>query len=272
MSTGKFSGVLLASDFDDTLYGTDGSVSHANRQAISYFIANGGFFTVATGRARKTFAPYAGLAPINAPVILSNGAALYDFQTQRLLQLILMPDQVRGHLSRTAQEIPSLGFEAYHEETVYLHNPNEVTWSHLRQTNVGDGVFAAPISEMPLPWHKVILEQDRPTLERVRQFINRNWPGQYELIFSNNFLLEMTCKGVNKGGMVRALADRLGVAPQHIYCVGDNENDLPMLQVSAIPFAPANCADVVKAFHPRLVRSCDEDCIADIIQILDGIY
>ena len=38
-----------------------------------------GRFTIATGRARPTFAAYAQCVPINAPVILSNGSALYDF-------------------------------------------------------------------------------------------------------------------------------------------------------------------------------------------------
>ena len=35
---GKFSGVLLASDYDDTLYDTSGSVSRENREAIGYFL------------------------------------------------------------------------------------------------------------------------------------------------------------------------------------------------------------------------------------------
>ena len=39
-----------------------------NLRALEYWIAQGGRFTVATGRAHRTFAPYAHLAPINAPV------------------------------------------------------------------------------------------------------------------------------------------------------------------------------------------------------------
>ena len=58
---GKFDGVLLASDFDDTLYGLDRQVCPRNRKALNYFIAQGGRFTVATGRAHTTFAPYAHL-------------------------------------------------------------------------------------------------------------------------------------------------------------------------------------------------------------------
>ena len=50
---GKFDGVLLASDYDDTLYGTDMTVSAENVKAIEYFTAQGGTFTVATGAEYK---------------------------------------------------------------------------------------------------------------------------------------------------------------------------------------------------------------------------
>lgn len=269
---GRFEGVLLVSDFDDTLYGTDLTVSEQDYTAISSFIREGGYFTVATGRAYKTFAPYAGLAPINAPVILSNGSSLYDFQRDQVIYETFLPDRVRLDLDQMAQAIPEIGFEAYSGECVYLHHPNQVTWSHLRRTKAEDGVEERPISEMPLPWCKVILEQQRPVLEQARQYIIERWPEEYELIFSNAVLLEMTQKGSNKGGMVLRLADYLGLSKDRIYCVGDNENDLPMLEISAIPFAPANCAPIVKMWGPRVVRSCDEGCIAEIIGILGKLY
>ena len=73
---GKFDGVLLASDFDDTFICHDLTIPAANLQALHYFTGEGGLFTIATGRAHPTIAPNAPHRPNNAPVILSNGAAL----------------------------------------------------------------------------------------------------------------------------------------------------------------------------------------------------
>ena len=47
---GKFSGVLLATDYDDTLYSSDCTISQENRQAIARFVAEGGLFCISTGR------------------------------------------------------------------------------------------------------------------------------------------------------------------------------------------------------------------------------
>ena len=44
-----FSDVLLTVDFDRTLTGPDSVVPQRNVEAIEYFIANGGAFTVNTG-------------------------------------------------------------------------------------------------------------------------------------------------------------------------------------------------------------------------------
>ena len=81
---GKFDGVLIASDFDNTMVYTEGAlrsggpvpaISRENRDAIGYFMAQGGTFSVATGRALPSFASVMDGVPMNGPTVLFNGAA-----------------------------------------------------------------------------------------------------------------------------------------------------------------------------------------------------
>ena len=145
---GKFDGVLLVSDFDDTLYGADLRVPPVNVEAIEYFTRNGGTFTVATGRAHPTFAPHARIVNINAPVILSNGSALYDFKADRMIHETFLPDRAREDLQQLAQDIPEIGFEAYNHDDIYVYQPNRVTFNHLKRA--GMDAAEVPIGEMPL--------------------------------------------------------------------------------------------------------------------------
>ena len=256
---GKFNGVLLVSDFDDTLYGEDMRITRENVEALTYFTREGGTFTVATGRARPNFAPPASHIPINAPVILSNGSALYDFRTGEMIYETFLPDRVREDLQQMARAIPTIGFEAYHHDAIYVYQPNAVTFRHLERA--GMTAREVPIADIPLPWSKVILQQDYETLLHTQRYLLERWGEHYEVIFSNRVLLELTRKGSSKG-----------VDAQHIYCVGDNQNDIPMLAVSAIPFAPANCAPEVKQWGARILGACEESCVAQIVDILDHIY
>ena len=72
--------------------------------------------------------------------------------------------------------------------------------------------------------------------------------------------------------MVARVAQMLGVAREHIYCVGDNQNDITMLELSTIPFAPADCAREVREWGARLLCPCAGGVIGDIVDILDQMY
>ena len=248
---GKFEGVLLASDFDDTLVGSDCEVSRGNREALEYFVREGGRFTVSTGRAHRTFAPY-------------------DFRAGRTVVDLPLPVCAAEDLGELCSAIPALGVETYHGDDVYIYRPNAHTQRHVERVKTTWTEMG--LTEMPSPWSKAVIQADHDVLLRAQALMRERWPQRYEVIFSNAVLLECTAKTATKGGMVLKLAELLGIRREHIYCVGDNQNDIPMLAVSAIPFAPANCAQAVKDWGATVLGSCDEDCIAQIIGILDLRY
>ena len=111
---GKFDGVLLVSDYDDTLYNHKLEVSEENRAAIESFIAQGGTFTVATGRAKATFQPQIARErlTLNAPVVLSNGSAIYDFSADKLLYQSYLPMEAAEDMTQVCQAFPDLAFES----------------------------------------------------------------------------------------------------------------------------------------------------------------
>ena len=100
----------------------------------------------------------------------------------------------------------------------------------------------------------------------------RGWAEEYELIFSGRNLLELTARGANKGGMVARLAQRLGIEAAHVYCVGDEANDLSMLAIAAEGFAPANCVEAVRQSGATVVADCDHDALADVVARLEQKY
>ena len=90
---GKFDGVLFLSDFDNTILFTADAMKNGglapempqrNLDAINYFMAEGGYFGVATGRAMAAFRQYAPIVPTNAPAVVNNGGGIYDYQTGKL--------------------------------------------------------------------------------------------------------------------------------------------------------------------------------------------
>ncbi len=279
---GKFDGLLIISDYDNTITYTQDSllggeelppISEENRRAIEYFMAEGGVFSVATGRALPAYLPIAPVIPTNGPTILFNGAAIYDFAAGRYLHTVFLPDSVLAHLALLPDRFPGLAMEIYHDDAViHTVGANEITRQHLRMTHPPI-VIEAGLDEIPSPVSKVLLEGPDPLLEQVTAFLRGvDRAGEYELVSSAACLVELTARGANKGAMAEKLASLLGVPRQRVLCVGDQANDVPMLRFAAIPFAPDNAAPAVHRLPGvRILPHCRHHAIAAMIRGLDGL-
>lgn len=280
---GKFQGVLLVSDFDNTLVYTEevllggGSLpplSRENRRALEYFTAQGGLFSVATGRALPSFAPIAPTLPMNGPTILFNGAALYDFAREEYLETAFLPADIREKLIPVEEAFPGLVCEIYHDgSTIHTMHPSELTRNHLRLTG-SRAVEVHSIGEVPPPISKVLFEETGQRGDALEQFVrSRSWAGEFEIVRSGKFFLEITAKGATKGGMAKKLATLLHIRPEDVCCVGDQANDLSMLRLAGHAFAPANAIEAVRrAPGVELLPDCRENALAALIGRLDGLY
>lgn len=280
---GKFDRIWIACDFDNTLVYTEDAlhsggeippVSKENRRAIEYFMREGGTFCISTGRALPAFRPLANHIPMNGPTILFNGAAIYDFFKEEYLATAFLPDQIRDHIHQLEAQMPRITYEIYHDDnSIFAVNPNEITANHLHLTH-SPTVVLPDIDEAPSPISKLLFEEEPPRLEQLHALLLRQpWIDDYEVVRSAATLMELTVKGANKGGMVERLAALLGKDLHDMYCIGDHANDIPMLRLSAIPFAPANAIESVRSLPGiHVLPDCREHTLAAMIQVLDGLY
>lgn len=267
---GMFDGVLLASDYDGTLRGNTLRVLERDIEAIRRFQAEGGRFVVTTGRSYAAFYQQAKLLPLQSPVLLSNGATFCDMATGETLFTHNLPLRAAEDMAEVARQFPEVAFETYYGEEIYCYQPNHHTEFHMRL--VESSYIECPPWEMPTPWLKVLLEGEREDLEQIQKLILERWSAFYECIFSSVNLLELTGKNVHKGAGVLEAAKYLGVAPEHIYCVGDNDNDLPMLRIAVAGFVPEGSVAAGRDPGFTLVRDADHGCVENVIELLARRY
>ena len=277
---GKFTGLLLASDYDNTLTYTEEAlrlcrpmppVSKANQAAIRYFMAEGGIFSVATGRAKPAFEAVADGVPMNGPTVLFNGAAIYDFSTGKYLCEAFLPETARAHIAQTIRELPVAAVELYHDNNdIHALQPNDVTRRHLHVTH-SPTVIADSMEQVPSPISKALFSTEPAHQAALLDYLRgQGWYGDYEIVASSESLVELTARGANKGGMVRRLAALLHIPQANVACVGDHANDISMLTWAGMAFAPANALPEVRALPcVRTLPDCREDAIAALIAVLD---
>lgn len=254
MTHGKFDGVLICSDMDGTLaIGTN--IVQRNLDAIAYFTAEGGKFTISSGRDHDYLEKIAG-GFCNAPYICLNGAMIYDAQAGQVLFDEPMSIEALNILTFIKKNnIPHKAMYMY-----IGHGKDSVGIS--LDTFSADDFGSEPIYKILL-----VIATEEETLA-VKKTLSDAFPA-YQFTRSWYVGLEIMSKNAGKGVCVKQLKKHLGA--KTLICVGDFENDISMLLAADMAFAPQNAADFVKALPCREVCHVDDGCIADIIEILPSI-
>lgn len=82
---------------------------------------------------------------------------------------------------------------------------------------------------------------------------------------SQNYYLDVTPPGHDKGAFVQAMSQRLDIPVHEIATIGDMSNDLPMFRASGTSFAMGNAADAIKAQATDVTASNEEDGFAKAV-------
>jgi hydroxymethylpyrimidine pyrophosphatase-like HAD family hydrolase len=88
------------------------------------------------------------------------------------------------------------------------------------------------------------------------------------VVRSQNYYLDITPAGFDKGTFVEAMALRLGISTRRIATLGDMRNDMAMFAKSGVSYAMGNASDEVKSRASAQTSSNEDDGFAKAI---DGI-
>ena len=262
----KASELLFASDMDDTLLNSKKEITAGNQKAIAEFIADGGHFVIATGRAVPATEPYVRQLGIREPCVLYNGAGIYDFEQRRFLWTASLPGTARGYLKDILDAFPEVGAEILYGDRIYVVRKNRyVSWhvdvEHLEYQEV------AP-DALPDGWFKVLFVMDSAVQDRVWQYMQSRSYSDVVFIKSSEIYLEMMPVGVSKGDTLMRLAQLIGIAPECTAGIGDYNNDMELIQKTAVGFAVANAPSELRCLADVTAPDCDHDAVAWAIRYL----
>lgn len=263
----KFENVLLASDFDGTLKNDDGVITDDVKSAINYFISNGGFFTVCTGRIFQGF-KISEHDCINAPVLLGNGAMAYDYKNKKAIFDNAIGDEGLQAVKDVLNTFPKISVEFYNFHDVCAVNLNKYSEQHFTSQGIKFRNIEKP-EDAPRPWTKVMIAAHGHS-EEVQQILE-NHP-EINFLRTTGDYVEILKKDVDKGSGVLALGNALGCKKSDIYTAGDGYNDVEMLISASAGFVPENGSSEALAVADYITRSNNNGCIAHAIEILDTLY
>lgn len=269
-----FSDILLTVDYDRTLTAPDSSIPRRNIEAIEYFIAHGGAFTVNTGRSLPMAQAFLGKFPVSAPLILYNGSALWDMDSQSFSHTYPIELDPDGFVSSLEELFPDLVVEIQGVDGHYAPRPDR-QWELFTENSHCPWGNAMP-SGIPGPFLKCALYGDcsghtvasmydatpgeLARMEEAIATVRSRYGHALEVFWPCAKIVDIHARGVSK---LRAARDLQKVMGRSILvCVGDAENDISMLDGADYAFCPA---DGVVAQRYETVCDCGAGAVAEVI-------
>ena len=250
---GKYSGILLCSDFDGTL-SYEGKISDENKRAIKAFTDEGGLFTVASGRYYSYLLPFLEGLDINAPLITLNGAVLYDMDKASVVAESFTKGLTQEYISKIFDEVEGI------ERIIFYMKDEMPSFTPAEKSRVGELDLSGVYKIM------VRVENDKEVSRRAINKIKSFTPDTFEVARSWYWGIEVQSIECTKAPATRELARIVGA--NTLVCVGDFENDIGMIREADIGYAVENSADALLAVADRITVSVEDHAIAKIIEDL----
>lgn len=267
---------LLAIDLDGTLLDSQRTVPEANRRALERAQRQGVKLAVVTGRRLPATRPSLGGLSLEMTMVLNGGALISQSLDGPILKRNLMPLALGREVLRLARRVgvaPVVHDGPNGEGRLLIQSGAPVSRSlelYLDKTTpppewVPD--IAAVLSRDPVQIMFAGTVSEIRAAATVLQdaFGARISVARTEYEVSDFALLDVLAPGAGKAAALRFLAAAEGVSSDQIMAIGDNWNDLGMLEAAGFAVVMANAAPELRARGFAVTGSNDEEGVAQAI-------
>lgn len=258
---------LVVSDVDGTLLTRDKTLTDASRAAVQRLHEAGIGFTITSSRPTIGMRLLVEALRIALPVGPFNGSSIVDRQMNPIEQHLIPAAAVQTSLDLLNEFCVDVWlftnehWLTRHPDGEYV--PNEKHAIKADPTIVED--FAPYLSRAC----KVVgSTSDFARLARCETAARKALGTQATAVRSQDYYLDITPPGQNKGTFVHAMARRLGISTDEVATIGDMHNDVAMFAVSGMSFAMGNASDDVKKLAKRVTASNEEDGFARAMDVI----
>ena len=262
--------ICIITDLDGTFLPRSKKPLPQDLAAVRRFEAAGGLFTIATGRTVQASRRYPEELGLKSPMIVFNGAGIYDAAAEKLVFMHPLPDTACAMTKQILADNPHAGGEVLCADSTWVVNNTPHEQEHVRICGIIPE-YGTP-DEVQGTWLKVLFAMDPAQIPAFIAYIDAQHFADVDFIRSEKRFYEMLPKGVSKGSALTAYRKLPGMEGFTFIAVGDFDNDIEMLDAADFAVCPQNAADSAKA-HADLVlsRTCEEGAMAELIdRILAG--
>jgi Cof subfamily protein (haloacid dehalogenase superfamily) len=267
---------LVATDLDGTLLTREMGLSHENREALERCITEGITVVVATGRSLSSVPEQVRRIRGLEWLVCANGAKIYDNVTEEQLFSDCLSREAIDAVWDIIEDATVMK-EIFYNGVPYT---SALAFEHLEDFGVPDH-FADYVRATRKP----VEDLTAFTREHIDEIENINFihssdeekipllhklaahRALYTLTTSLPFNFEIGGAGVDKSKAVDFICRKLGIRQDEVMCIGDNNNDVAMIEYAGVGVAVENAVAAAREAADFITTAHDKDGVAFAIEI-----
>lgn len=262
---------LIALDIDGTLVRHNGELTTAVRDALIKAQREYGMRVVlASGR------PFPALLALSEALELEqysgylmpyNGGQIYSARhLSSPIHAEALDDALIPELYRLSSEA-GVNILSYNESELLTEDPAcPYVQKEVGITGMPIRKLSHFVDEVPSARPKCLAVGPPERIEALERMVKAQLSGRLDAFRSNPNFLELVPPGVNKGRGLAALMERLSLHREEVIAVGDNYNDVEMIQTAGLGVAMANAPEPIKTCADYVTKSNEEDGVAHLLE------
>ncbi len=267
----KINKQLIVSDFDGTLLNSNHTVSDRVRRAINEYVSCGGIFAVCTGRMLCSILPCVRELGLKGIVAACQGSVIADVESGAIFRQNSLSCGDSAEICAFAEK-HGYASNTYCGALLYTSVPSDdkiltvyESVTGVKSINVR-GTMSGFVKANNLACNKITFLVYPDERQQLYRLLQTHFSGRFDITCSSSHLVEVSPKGDNKGAALKYIAERFSVDMSSTVAVGDNLNDLSMIETASIGVAVGNAVDELKASADYVAASNDCDGVAEVIE------
>lgn len=265
---------LLVLDIDGTIAGESNEISSTVVSAIQAVKAKGIHVALATGRMYRSALRFHAAVGSTLPLIAYQGAWIQDPQTQKIHRHLPVARQTAQQLLdyfEQPQLRSLLSVHFYINDQLYVRELTPETQLYATRSGI-EPIAVGDLRQVlqDEPTKVLALSDDTVLIDQLLGNLRQQYtPAELYMTKSVATFFEATNPLVNKATAVRYLAEELlGLQAANAIAIGDNFNDVEMLQYAGIGVAMGNAPAQVQDIADWVAPSVEQDGVATAIEKL----
>lgn len=265
---------LVAVDIDGTLLDSTSRLRPRVRKALDRARERGVRVIIATGRRFRATEHIAREAGIGGPLVLNNGALVYDHDTGETLDHRPIPvpaarraiKMIQRHgvgaiLYHHVAEGPDISYELEGDDPLFREMLDRNQGSIQRVPDLGEFCTQPP--------DKILAFGPEGKIRAICSDLAAQLPEAQSLLALDGtgiWFAEVFSRSASKATGIHVVARRFGIKPAEVIALGDSFNDLEMIEFAGLGVAMGNAVPELKARAKLVTGTNDEDGVAQVLE------